>query len=315
MADNRTAVGINRTQDGSIALAVGDSAVYSIQKERISRRKHHWGRLGDVRDRYLPRLPQLREPVDLVVECYSSDAEINKIAAYHDELRATLALAPGAEIVRVSHHLTHVYSALFPSPFDQAAVMVVDSQGSPARDFTERFSPPAGGNDLLEVSSFYVGERASGRIDCLAKQLWDGDWARPVGLGCFYSLLTHAFWPEGEGNEGKVMGLAPFGDPNARNLPDLDVRDHQVFIPEAWLAAFAERARYRHFVDGGGDFQDCADFAAAGQRAFENALLRLVAWVHAQTGLPHLVFAGGTALNCSANGRLLREAPFRDMFI
>jgi carbamoyltransferase len=152
-------------------------------------------------------------------------------------------------------------------------------------------------------------------VTCLAKQLWDGDWARPVGLGCFYSLLTKMLWPTGEGNEGKVMGLAPFGDPDAHGLPDHEVRDHEVFLPDEWLKAFEEKDRYAYFTEGTGSFTDCANLAAAGQRAFERVLLQLVDWLHEQTGLDHLVFAGGTALNCSANGRLLAESAFADVFI
>jgi carbamoyltransferase len=72
-------VGINRTQDGSIAVARPGPTVHSLQKERVTRRKHHWGRLGDLPNLYLPRLAQLGEPVDLVVECYSSDAEFDKL--------------------------------------------------------------------------------------------------------------------------------------------------------------------------------------------------------------------------------------------
>ena len=58
-----------------------------------------------------------------------------------------------------------------------------------------------------------------------------------------------------------------------------------------------------HFLGGPGSFTDCADLAAEGQRAFETALLQVTAWLHEQTGAQDLVFAGGTALNCSANGR------------
>ena len=314
MMDVPIVVGVNRTQDGSIAVALGRSAVFSLQKERISRRKHHWGRLGDVPDRYLPHLPVLRQPVDLVVEGYSSDTEIDNLEAYRAELRAALNLAVGARIVLVSHHLTHLYSAFPPSPFDRAAGLVIDAQGSRVRQFTEDVELPAGtSGELLEISSFYRCDRA--RVECLAKQLWDGDWAHPAGLGCFYSLLTTMLWPEGEGNEGKVMGLAPFGDPDALGLPALDVRGHEVFIPDHWMKVFADRDRYRFFTDGGGAFEDCANLAAAGQRAFEEALLRLVDWLHDRTGEENLVFAGGTALNCSANGRILRESPFRDLFI
>ncbi len=314
-----TVVGINRTQDGSIAVTRGGATMHSLQKERVTRRKHHWGRLGDVPERYVPRLPQLREPVDLVVECFSSDTEVERLDEYRAELRSALDLAPGAQTVLVSHHLVHLYSAFFPSPFDRAAAMVIDAQGSWSRDFTERYAMPEGSGDLLEIASFYRCDRASGRVELLAKQLWDGDWTRPAGLGCFYSLLTKMLWPTGEGNEGKVMGLAPFGDPDAIDLPDLDVRGHEVHIPDEWLKAFSDRDRYTFFVDGGAGgraaFAECADFAAAGQRAFERAGLQLASWLHEQTGEEHLCFAGGTALNCSANGELLRVSPYRDVFI
>jgi carbamoyltransferase len=306
-------VGINRTQDGSVAVASGAS-LSSLQKERLTRRKHHWGRLGDLPKRYLPALPALREPVDLVVECFSSDDEVKHIDAYHDELRATLHFRGEPRIVTMSHHLAHLYSAFWPSPFSSAAAMVIDAQGSPVRDFTEpcgfgEETPP----DLLEISSFYRCER--GRpVQCLAKQLWDGDWERPKGLGCFYYLLTRLMFT-GEGSEGKAMGLAPFGRVGALGLPELVVEGHEVFIPDEWLEVFGQRDRFRHFIDGSGSFEDCADLAAEGQHAFETALLRVTAWLHERTALADLVFAGGTALNCSANGRILRESAFRDVFI
>ncbi|TQM38462.1 carbamoyltransferase family protein [Pseudonocardia cypriaca] len=308
-------VGINRTQDGSVAVARGRSTVYSLQKERLTRRKHHWGRLGDLPNLYLPRMAALREPVDLVVECFSSDDEIKHVDVYHQEVLDTLRFRGEPRIVTMSHHLSHLYSAFPPSPFRAAAGMVIDGQGSPVRDFTESTpgideeTPP----DLLEVSSFYRCER--GRPPgCFAKQLWDGDWDRPAGLGCFYYLLTRVMFT-GEGSEGKVMGLAPFGNPQAFGLPDLVVDGHRVLIPREWLDVLADRDRFSHFLGGPGSFTDCADLAAEGQRAFETALLEVTAWLHEQTGAQNLAFAGGTALNCSANGRILRESAFDDVFI
>lgn len=313
MAHAPTVVGINRTQDGSIAVTRGGTTMYSLQKERLSRRKHHWGRLGDLPNLYMSRLPFLDEPVDLVVEGWSSDAELARIDEYHAELRQTLKLTPTAQIVQVSHHVTHLYSSFYPSPFDVSAGIVVDNQGSRVRHFTDRVDlPPDTSPDLLEVASFYRCER--GGVECFAKQLWDGDWERPVGLGCFYALLTKMLWPEGEGNEGKVMGLAPFGDADAVGLPGLDVRGHEVFIPQEWLKMFDDRETYRWTGDPA-SFQSSADLAAAGQRAFEDALMQLLSWLKEQTGLDNLVFAGGCGLNCSANGRIIREAPFRDVFI
>jgi carbamoyltransferase len=316
-------VGINRTQDASIAVASGGGAgggggdrVASLQKERLSRRKHHWGRLGDITELYVPSFPELREPVDLVVECYSSDAEIEHLDAYQEELERALRFRDGARAVRVSHHLAHAYSAFHPSPFEHAAVMVVDAQGSRVRDITERFpGDDEAAPDLLEVSSFYRCDRLGREMECVGKQLWDGDWTRPVGLGCFYYLLTRAIFPDGEGNEGKVMGLAPFGRPGALGMPELTVQEQRVLIPDAWLQLLAERERFLFQIDDPCAIEDSANLAAAGQAAFESALLRLAAWVADGTGASRLCFAGGAALNCSANGRLLRESAFRDVFI
>ncbi len=315
MSDARTVVGINRTQDGSVAVTRDGTTIYSLQKERLSRRKHHWGRLGDLPRLYKGVLPHLDGPVDLVVEGWSSDDELERMEEYHAELRETLDLTADARIVQVSHHVTHLYSAFHPSPFSTAAGLVVDNQGSRLRHLTERgWSAPEGAAaDLLEVTSFYRCDRDGG-IECIAKQLWDGDWDAPVGLGCFYALLTKMLWPEGEGNEGKVMGLAPFGDPQALGMPALEVRGHEVTIPQEWVKLFGDRDTYRWTGDPA-MFSACADLAAAGQQVWEDALMQLVSWLHEQTGSDDLVFSGGCGLNCTANGEIIRSSPFRDVFI
>jgi carbamoyltransferase len=310
-----TVVGLNRTQDASIAVARRDGYVVSLQKERLSRRKHHWGRLGDVPNLYVPALPELREPVDVVVECWSSDEQVRLRPAYHRELAESLHLTPGARVVSVSHHLAHLFSAFFPSPFASAAVMVVDAQGSAVADVTEPFpGRDAAAPELLEVASYYDADREA-EPRCLGKQLWDGDWEHPTGLGCFYYLLTRCIFPEGEGNEGKVMGLAPFGDPEAPGLPDLDVDGFSVTIPERWLERLRDQEAYRFPAGGEGSIEACANLAAAGQRAFERALLHVSDWLAGASGRRELCFAGGAALNCSANGRLMRESRFDDVFI
>jgi len=312
MTDAPVVLGINRTQDASVCLMQGSRLVWAIQKERLSRRKHHWGKPGDLRDFYLPHLPWPERPIDVVVECFSSDEEVARLPLYDEELAASLRLAPGCKRARISHHLAHVYSVFPPSPFREAAVMIVDGQGSPVSDLTEYWAGAAYvPGDWREVASFYRADRE--RVLCLGKQLWDRDDARLVGLGMFYFLLTQAMFP-GEGNEGKVMGLAPHGDPRALGLPPLRVEAGQVSIPAAWRELLHERERFR-YGQPGVVFEDCANLAAAGQRAFEDALLDVARWLHAQTRLDSLCFAGGTALNCSANERLLRETPFRQVFI
>lgn len=306
-------LGINRTADASICLIGGSQFIYSIQKERYTRRKHHWGATGDIKNYYLERVRGLREPIDLVVECYSSDREAEKLAEYHQELKEVLSFRGEPAIVSVSHHLAHLYSSFFLSPFSEAAVMVVDFQGSRAADFTESWP----GHDQaaphwVEVSSFYrCGPQG---IECIGKQLWDNDRPHPVGLGCFYNYLTHVLFT-GRGMEGKVMGLAPYGDPYALALPPLEVRGNQVFIPDPWLDLFKDRTRFNYFKTGHGSFAECANLAAAGQLRFEQAQLQLAEWLYQQTGCAALCLTGGIALNCVANGRLLRESSFEEVFV
>lgn len=311
--DDFLVVGVNRTADASVCVLGSDSFICSTQKERLTREKHDWGAVGDFKNHYIKRLPALRRPVDLVVECFSSDLEIRNLSEYQQELLEVLRFCQEPRIVRISHHLAHVYSTFHLSPFDRAALMVIDFQGSRVRDFTEAWSKNGQYQpDWVEVSSFYVCDQTG--ITCLSKQLWDEHRANPVGLGCFYNYLTCSMFP-GQGNEGKVMGLAPYGDPEALSLPPLDVAGEKVFIPPEWLETFRDRQRFKFFQDGSGSFEACANLAAAGQRCFEDALLRLAEWLHQKTGSGNLCFTGGTALNCVANGRLLRESKFKNVFI
>jgi carbamoyltransferase len=312
MTDRPTVVGVNRTQDASICVMRGSTILCAIQKERLTRRKHHWGKLDDIRGIYARELACLDRPIDALVECYSSDAELQKLPAYEQELAETLTFAPTARRARISHHVAHLYSVFPPSPFEEAAVMVVDGQGSPVSDFTETWSDGDGvPGDWREVTSFYRVDRK--RVECLGKQLWNLDEQQMVGLGMFYFLLTNAIFP-GEGNEGKVMGLAPHGNPDALGLPPLEVDAPNVTIPDRWIEILRER-RFRYGDGDRAHFSQIADLAAAGQRAFEDAMLEVARWLYARTGSENLCFAGGTALNVSTNDRLLRETPFRRVFI
>ena len=312
MSNAPLVLGINRNHDASLCLMQGSHLLWAIQKERLTRHKHDAGQLGDFRDVYGPRLPWPAVPIDVVVECAPADGASGDPAPYDDELSATLRLTPGYRHARISQHLAHALSVFHPSAFRDAAVMIVDGGGSAAAELTDHWSG-AGyvPGDWREVASFYRADRT--RVHCIGKQLWNRDAAHPAGLGMFHDLLTRAIFP-GPGNDGTVMDLAPHGDPLALGLPPLDVQGSQVRIPERWCAVLRDGARFGYGQPGVA-FADCADLAAAGQRAYEDALLPLARWLHAETGLDNLCFAGGAALNSSANARLLRETPFKAVFI
>ncbi|MEW7848418.1 carbamoyltransferase N-terminal domain-containing protein [Massilia aurea] len=281
----------------------GAHVQWAIQKERLTRHRHHWGRPGDVRDLYLPRLPGLERPIDVMVECAAFGHDTNLLPQHDVALDHTLTLRHDARRARIPHHLAHVYSAFHTSPSREAVVMVIDAQGSPAT--------AAAPSDVQPAASFFHVDRE--RIRGIGMQTAHRDAHGPAGLGMFYFLLTQALFP-GEGNDGKVMGLAPYGDPQALGMPPLEVEGLQVGIPAVWQALLAEHARWR-FGAPHASFTNSANLAAAGQRAFEEALLGLARWLHRHTGLDDLCFAGCAALNCAANDRLLRAGPFRRVFV
>jgi carbamoyltransferase len=295
-------------------LLRGAQIACAVQKERFTRRKHHWGGLGDVANFYA-KLRCVDGPIDLVVECYSSDSQFQQLSQHHKELSQSIQFTDTVRIERISHHVAHLYSVFHPSAFESAAVMILDSMGSPVGHLPDNERAVVGNapTNHVEVATFY--DARQGSYECVGKQLWDLDRSNMVGVGNFYYLLTQTIFPRGAGNEGKVMGLAPYGLSAALGLPPLRVEECNVYIPSQWREALADRDRFGYFTQGRGTFEDCANLAAAGQRAFEEALLKLTRWLYEKTHAPALCFAGGTALNCAANMRITREGPFKHVFV
>jgi len=301
MDDTPVVLGINRDRHASVCLMHGARVQWAIQKERLTRRRHHAGETADVDALYLPRLSGLERPLDVLVECHAAGgaAGDGPMDGAGPDGERTLAFAHGARRARIPQQLAQVYSAFHPSPFREAAVLVLGGRGS------------AGPDDRRQVASCYRVDRE--RIACIGRQVADGGGRHATGLGMFYFRLTQALFP-GEGHEGKVADLAPYGDPRALGLPSLEVDGMQVGVPQAWQALLDETARFR-FGAPQASFTDCANLAAAGQRAFEQALLALADWLRRRTGLDELCLTGGGALNGAANARLLRDRPFRRIFI
>ena len=311
MSNKPLVLGLNRTSDASFCL-IDEGEVFLGRKERLSRKKHAWGTLGDI-PLYARSHPAFARPFDAIVECYSSDAERNKLSEYRDELKAHLKLAPDALYAEISHHFAHAYSAFHPSGFADAAILVADNRGSPRGLVAETAEVPVGpADEALEVISIFDAD-ASG-IRTIARQWWEPAPAPPGGLGTFYSRSSRTVLARGN-REGVLMGLASHGTASRVKLPPLEVHGCEVSIPDAWMQIFAEPERFESFRQGGDGFSDAADFAAAAQAAFEDALIAIARHARASTGRRNLVYAGGCALNCSANARLAEEAGFDAVFV
>ena len=206
-------------------------------------------------------------------------------------------------LVFAEHHRSHAASAFFPSPFERAAVLTTDGVGEWA------------------TTSWGVGEGAA--LDLRAEIHF------PHSLGLLYSAFTTFCGFKVNSGEYKLMGLAPYGEPRyvdaiREHLLDLRADGSYRLHADAFTFPVGLRMTGRRFeaLFGGparepeGPLtQREMDLARSVQAVVEEAVLRMARHVHAETGEPNLCLAGGVALNCVANGRLLREGPFERIWV
>jgi carbamoyltransferase len=201
------------------------------------------------------------------------------------------------------HHQAHAASAFFPSPFERAAVICLDGVGEWA------------------TTSVWLGDG-----NTLTPQ-WEIDF--PHSLGLLYSAFTYYTGFKVNSGEYKLMGLAPYGEPKYVDLildNLLDLKEDGTFrLDMAYFnyAAGLTMTNERFDALFGGPprkpeaelTQREMDIARSIQAVTEEIVLRIGRTVHRELGVDYLCLAGGVALNCVANGRLLREGPFKDIWI
>lgn len=184
----------------------------------------------------------------------------------------------------VEHHLAHAASAYFPSPFERAAILTLDGMG--------------------ELVSTVLGVGVGDDIELLRKVEW------PNSLGKLYERVTTHLGFLSTSDEYKVMALASYGKPRFA-----EAISEMFSWPEPWRYEIADVSldevlgppRARHEALQPEHF----DIAASVQAVLEESALRLAHWLHEETGADDLCLAGGVALNCVMNSRLVAESPFR----
>ncbi len=207
------------------------------------------------------------------------------------------------EMLFSTHHLSHASAAFFPSPFDKAAFITVDGVGEWA------------------TTTYGVGEGNKVRI---LKEI-----NFPHSLGLLYSAFTYFTGFKVNSGEYKLMGLAPYGEPRYVDLIKrelIDIRDDGSFRLNMRYFDYCAglrmtNRRFAALFDGperrpeSKITQREMDLARSIQAITEEVMLKMAHHVHRETGCDTLALAGGVALNCVANGRLLRDGPFKDIWI
>ena len=207
------------------------------------------------------------------------------------------------EILYAEHHESHAASAFFPSPFENAAILTIDGVG--------------------EWATASIGVGRGNDIEILEELQW------PDSLGMLYSAFTYYTGFKVNSGEYKVMGLAPYGEPRFVDQiydklmdlqPDGSFRLNQKYFN--YLTGLTMTSEAFNELFGGPPripesplTQREMDLARSIQVVCEEVMLRMARTAHERTGLDRLCMAGGVALNCVGNGRLLREGPFREIWI
>ncbi|MGA8264862.1 MAG: carbamoyltransferase [Ignavibacteriaceae bacterium] len=201
------------------------------------------------------------------------------------------------------HHESHAASAFYPSPFEEAAILAMDGVGE------------------WTTTSFGIGK--DNKIELLA------DIKFPHSLGLLYSAFTYYTGFKVNSGEYKVMGLAPYGEPKYKDLilkELIDVKDDGSFRMNMeyfdYVAGLRMTNNKFHQLFGGPPrepetklTQKDMDIARSLQEVTEEVVLKMAHHVYKETGEKNLTLAGGVALNCVANGKLLREGPFENIWI
>ncbi len=313
---------ISQGHDSAAALVVDGTVVAAVAEERISRRKHTGAfprgaiayclaeaglGIEDIDELahgfdYAPyRSVYGVDPVsrDLYREVYSRNALLALVAR-------DVPGFPAERVHHVGHHLAHAASAYYTSGWDECLVVVIDGMG--------------------EVQSVTVYHAHAGRLDRIA-QIPAHD-----SIGVLYSLVTLHLGFDFNADEYKIMGLAPYGDPERfrrffENVVELEP-DGGIRIPllranrtreerEHYLATRAQLAE--HLVPARRPDEEITDVhrdvAAALQACLDRTMLHLCGHFAAETGQRRLALAGGVALNCTANGKLLCSGTFDEIYV
>ncbi|NJK38881.1 MAG: carbamoyltransferase [Oscillatoriales cyanobacterium SM2_3_0] len=207
------------------------------------------------------------------------------------------------KLMFTEHHQSHAASAFFPSPFDRAAVLCLDGVGEWA------------------TTTVWLGEGNT------LTPVWEIDF--PHSLGLLYSAFTYYTGFKVNSGEYKLMGLAPYGEPKYVDTilnQLIDLKDDGTFRLNMDYFNYATgltmtNKKFDQLFNGRPRQPESPltqremDIAASIQGVTEEVVLRLARGVQRELNVDYLCMAGGVALNCVANGRVLREGPFKDIWI
>ena len=311
-------LGISASHNGSVCLLRGDEIVVAVQEERLTRfkRQRIYASDSSLAAAYCLSYAGI-EPseLDLVVVCIQGRA---RDASQDIRLNRFLNIVPNhIPTIVIPHHYGHAVSAFATSGFPDAAILVVDGAGSPFVDLAPAEQRVVVQNleAAWETTSLYSGSGAT--VTPLEKHLVEhGAWLRirEPGMpdfgslgGMFSAVAQQIFGDPMEA--GKVMGLAPYGEPQIPSSSFFEIEHNRFHFKESVSDQFSGDERWPRRED------EYKILAASVQAALEDALLHLARRLRSLCPSRNLCYAGGVALNSVANERIIRECGFENVYI
>lgn len=301
-------LGINSAHDAAACLLIDGEIAVAVSEERLARTKHYEG-YPHRAVAYCLRSAGLAglSAVDTVV--------INEYVKDDTGLLARQAGFKGRLIVNPSHHMLHAYYAWMASSFERPAVLILDGAGYSHGEYERRQSPllgtPPPFSEMEESESMYVID--DDELTLVRKRwgLWSSSdpFLRFPSLGHMYSVASQYIFGHMM-HAGKTMGLAPYGDASRFPDPIIEYTPDGLAIDTEWITKVPPRSSEPAHLDA-----ICRDMAAKVQAELERAVLHLCRELHDLTGTDELCLSGGVGLNSVANGMILRETPFRRLFV
>ena len=323
-------LGINHFYHDTSACILRDGKlIVALEEERFSRQKHTWAFPNQAITRAIAAAGITPAEIDHVAVSIDPLKDWHRKAAFaltlgtrvvpfvkhevwrawnrqrdlHSWFKETWPGSKKPRLHHVSHHLSHIAGSFFVSPYERAALLSMDGSG--------------------EWSTTWLGETDGRDFTCFSESYF------PHSLGSFYEAATEYCGFKPNYDEGKTMGLAPFGDhkrfyDTMASMVQVD-DEGRVRVDQSWFKYnnWGSGRIGQRYIDAfgaqrksPGPFDDRHnDVAAAAQRVLEERIIEMCRVLERRTTAENLVISGGVALNSVVNGRILRECRFKDLYV
>ncbi|MGH2664960.1 carbamoyltransferase family protein [Flavobacterium sp.] len=317
-------IGTGLSHNGSAVLLKDGQICVAIEKERLSRIKHDGGNDTLAIQYCLDAEGIELKDVSLVVQCENFNIpERNQFKG-----KRIFSGTETPEIINISHHLAHAYSAVGTAPFSECHVMVIDGCGSPLDQFLHLHPEQKDSIDpeFLQENQMQCEKESFYHFDGQKLQPLYKDFSTMAtfdkaslslpttehSIGGFYASVSGYVFGDMD-DVGKLMGLAPYGETGIYDFDAFEFKSESLYVKDSWREHFTNPSEgYDYFKE---NFSYYANVARWAQEQVEKAVLQCFSYRIKAFPHQNVCYSGGVALNAVANAKLIDQAIVENLYI